>query len=222
MYKQTSSPETGSNNLPSPAKVTFTVKAWYNDTEINPSQNVRHAYIELTPSPQSQSRGDASYQQAFRRFNPNLPAPVPPIEGMNSLDIAEDNCEADGNPECDPRLQMTVEIFYGDGITPQQQSYKPYTSLVIGKVEYVTLQVTVENQGETAYRPATEVTVEVDNDLDVPSRTLQFALEQSFGGRDRNICNQQVFEDRIGFVTNCTGSSPLQNKSLASAPETFA
>jgi len=83
----------------------------YNAQERLDSSPVKPAMLNLSNEHFSGSK----FIETFQKFNPLLPASIPyTFCAWEPLVLAEDTCDSDANPECDPNLGLSVKIMFED------------------------------------------------------------------------------------------------------------
>ncbi|CAL8088239.1 unnamed protein product [Orchesella dallaii] len=145
------------NNL---EPIRFRAGLWYNATQPLASQTVKPITIVLPQHQQPQG-------QATNEFNPFLPSPISYKEFESVLAIASDDCESDGNKNCDPDLKLKLDVHYEDE-NKKQKSLYTNQKLMVGKLETLILTITLSNKRETAYRPTLKLTLKFSEDFEIP------------------------------------------------------
>ncbi|CAL8114670.1 unnamed protein product [Orchesella dallaii] len=186
----------------------------YNATKPNGVDPVQAAILNFSESQESNPR----FESNFLSFNPLLPAPIEDaFSEWEALEMSQDNCESDGNPMCDPKLEfLSIDIAFEN----RDRNFTRYPldddSLLVGQVEKLIVQVILRNHGETAYRPVLRASFKfLDNMFELPETEWQWQLTEPSG-------RVEIFQDTpsvntIGNDTLITGcfnrlSRPLHDQ----------
>ncbi|CAL8114657.1 unnamed protein product [Orchesella dallaii] len=198
--------EEGSKN-----PIRFRAGLFYNDTKQLVSEPVKQAHLNFSEGLQSTSQFERNIN-SFKKYDP---VPIPLTYSVwETLDIAQDNCDSDGNATCNPTLKLEGDIHF-EYNQVQNKSYQGKNQKFrVGQVDAIVLSISLSNQGETAYRSNVRVSLDVmDNKFEVPVTTWHWQV------KDLNSSyKDEKIEEISGSVTDFTAKSefsslrPLQNQ----------
>lgn len=109
------------------------------------------------------------------------------------LPVAADNCESDGDPQCNAELKLQVKLFVeANAATQERKEWKSGTHLTIGKFDSLVVQIELSNdngtKAETAYNPELRITLGVSKTFNMEPNSLDTIWELSGKiGRCRNL-----------------------------------
>ncbi|CAL8114702.1 unnamed protein product [Orchesella dallaii] len=187
--------------------VQFRAGLYYNATEPRISQPVQQAVLNLSQA----HHEDFNFQRAFKYTNYFLPWPIPlTFSDWEKLEIAEDNCDSDGIPGCDPKLKLNLTVHLEDKENPNRNPLDHSLVMRVGQTDKLLLQIILKNYGETAYRPSIRVSAKFTEGFELPQFGWQWQVHESSGKTERISVNLPKMFGNLVNLQVLRRSRPLQ------------